>query len=136
METATVGAFFCIMDLITFTTLQGTNFHVVFAFPMGRIYTNTLLLILNKRQVLRTELERIQIQFPDILLDQAVHNNPFSNTVPEMTRTGRSEQTVSLNVNVYNVPLANSVPGMTLSRSDDTQSRLSKQDDIEDPQFG
>ena len=49
---------------------------------------------------------------------------------------GRSEQTVSLNVNVYNVPLTDSVPGMTLSRSDDTQSRLSKQDDVEGQQFG
>ncbi|KAF8152551.1 hypothetical protein B0H34DRAFT_120741 [Crassisporium funariophilum] len=39
VETAAFGAFFCIMDLVTFTTLPGTNFHVIFAFPMGRIYT-------------------------------------------------------------------------------------------------
>ena len=132
------------MDLITFvsncsqclfhfiwlveqTTLQGTNFHVVFAFVGISFFhlvvfahkwsfsslweeyirrlcsfefmresnigfsSNTLLLvrnistvnikslvlnwnqILNKRQVLRTELERIQ--FPDIILDQSVRGH-------------------------------------------------------------
>ncbi|TFK35171.1 hypothetical protein BDQ12DRAFT_612199 [Crucibulum laeve] len=39
IETAAFGAFFCIMDLITFTSLLQTNLHVIFAFPMGRIYT-------------------------------------------------------------------------------------------------
>ncbi|KAF8970866.1 hypothetical protein BDZ97DRAFT_1651989 [Flammula alnicola] len=39
IETAAFGSFFCIMDLITFTILQRTNMHVIFAFPMGRIYT-------------------------------------------------------------------------------------------------
>ncbi|KAH9475548.1 hypothetical protein JR316_0012663 [Psilocybe cubensis] len=33
IETAAFGASFCILDLITFTLLQDTNFHVVFAFP-------------------------------------------------------------------------------------------------------
>ncbi|KAF8808871.1 hypothetical protein BYT27DRAFT_7095594 [Phlegmacium glaucopus] len=70
VETAAIGAFFCIMDLITFTALQRTNFHVIFAFPMGRIYTNTLLMNLNKRKALRTQLERTQI--PDIVFDQTV----------------------------------------------------------------
>ncbi|PPQ96742.1 hypothetical protein CVT26_010226 [Gymnopilus dilepis] len=40
VETAAIGALFCIMDLITFTGLLRTNFHVIFAFPMGRIYTS------------------------------------------------------------------------------------------------
>ncbi|KAF9035210.1 hypothetical protein BJ165DRAFT_1510820 [Panaeolus papilionaceus] len=70
IETAAFGAFFCIMDLITFTTLQDTNFHVIFAFPMGRIYTNTLLMTLNSRKSLREELERPAL--PDLLLGQSV----------------------------------------------------------------
>jgi len=86
---------------------------------MGRIYTNTLLLILNKRRALRTELERIQ--FPDIILDQS-HHPPISTNTPQMMRI--SEQTISLNANVYNV---DSVP----SRSGDAQSQSSKQDDVE-----
>ncbi|KAF8970888.1 hypothetical protein BDZ97DRAFT_1936903 [Flammula alnicola] len=69
IETAAFGAFFCIMDLITFTTLQRTNFHVIFAFPLGRIYTNTLLMNLNSRSSLRAELERPII--PEFMLDQS-----------------------------------------------------------------
>ncbi|KDQ52344.1 hypothetical protein JAAARDRAFT_40237 [Jaapia argillacea MUCL 33604] len=56
VETAAFGSFFCIMDLITFTTLQNTNFHLIFALPMGRIYTNTLLTTLNARQSLQNTL--------------------------------------------------------------------------------
>ncbi|KAF8901315.1 hypothetical protein CPB84DRAFT_1777556 [Gymnopilus junonius] len=68
VETAAFGAFFCIMDLITFTVLLRTNFHVIFAFPMGRIYTNALLMNLNSRPSLRAEFEGPFI--PDIALDQ------------------------------------------------------------------
>ncbi|KDR71861.1 hypothetical protein GALMADRAFT_782971 [Galerina marginata CBS 339.88] len=74
IETAAFGAFFCIMDLVTFTSLLDTNFHVIFAFPMGRIYTNTLLMTLNSRTSLRAELERPII--PDIVLDQSHHFTP------------------------------------------------------------
>ncbi|THH17028.1 hypothetical protein EW146_g3708 [Bondarzewia mesenterica] len=51
-----------IMDLITFTTLQRTNFHLLFALllePMGRIYTNTLMSTLNERALLRDQLSAI-----------------------------------------------------------------------------
>ncbi|KAA1467058.1 hypothetical protein DENSPDRAFT_812490 [Dentipellis sp. KUC8613] len=57
VETAAFGSFFCIMDLVTFTTLQTTNFHLIFALPMGRIYTNTLMTTLNNRVSLRSELD-------------------------------------------------------------------------------
>jgi len=56
VETAAFGSFFCVMDLITFTTLQSTNFHLIFALPMGRIYTTTLMTTLNSRSTLRHEL--------------------------------------------------------------------------------
>lgn len=57
IEVAVFGAFFCLMDLIVFIAMPHSNFHVIFAFPLGRIYTNTLLLTLNLRQSLREELE-------------------------------------------------------------------------------
>ncbi|EIM84585.1 uncharacterized protein STEHIDRAFT_100595 [Stereum hirsutum FP-91666 SS1] len=56
VETAAFGSFFCIMDLICFSALQSTNFHLIFALPMGRIYTNTLLSTLNSRVKLREEM--------------------------------------------------------------------------------
>ncbi|KJA20634.1 hypothetical protein HYPSUDRAFT_42945 [Hypholoma sublateritium FD-334 SS-4] len=77
VETAAVGAFFCIMDLVAFTSLKNTNLHVVFAFPMGRIYTNTLLITLNSRSSLRAEFERPLIS--DIRLDQSVRTLMLDN---------------------------------------------------------
>ncbi|KAF9446421.1 hypothetical protein P691DRAFT_794469 [Macrolepiota fuliginosa MF-IS2] len=70
IETAAFGAFFCIMDLVTFTAFPSNNFHVIFAFPMGRIYTWVSLLTLNTRQSLREDLEQQQI--PEILVQPTV----------------------------------------------------------------
>ncbi|KAL0959229.1 hypothetical protein HGRIS_014505 [Hohenbuehelia grisea] len=56
IETAAFGTFFCIMNLVAFTASSSTNFHTIFAFPLGRIYTITLLLTLNSRRDLRSEL--------------------------------------------------------------------------------
>ncbi|KAF9552857.1 hypothetical protein CPC08DRAFT_714242 [Agrocybe pediades] len=98
IETAALGAFFCMMDLVTFTTLQNTNFHVIFAFPMGRIYTNTLLMTLNSRQVLRAELERPII--PDIVLD-SVHNPAhFQPPASALVVTDRNNS-ISVAMNIY-----------------------------------
>ncbi|TFY82838.1 hypothetical protein EWM64_g1174 [Hericium alpestre] len=61
VETAAFGSFFCVMDLVTFavqTTLQSTNFHLIFALPMGRLYTNTLMTTLNNRVSLRSQLDQ------------------------------------------------------------------------------
>ncbi|KII90194.1 hypothetical protein PLICRDRAFT_53303 [Plicaturopsis crispa FD-325 SS-3] len=62
VETAAFAFFFCVMDFICFTILelQDTNFHLIFALPMGRIYTNTLLTTLNSRAHLRHELHGIR----------------------------------------------------------------------------
>ncbi|KII90712.1 hypothetical protein PLICRDRAFT_52414 [Plicaturopsis crispa FD-325 SS-3] len=62
VETAAFAFFFCVMDFICFTIpqLQDTNFHLIFAFPMGRIYTNTLLTTLNSRSTLRSELSGVR----------------------------------------------------------------------------
>jgi len=56
IETAAVGAIFCVLDVIVFTTKGDTNLHFFFALPQGRIYTNTLMLTLNSRSGLREHL--------------------------------------------------------------------------------
>ncbi|KII90192.1 hypothetical protein PLICRDRAFT_582952 [Plicaturopsis crispa FD-325 SS-3] len=62
VETAAFAFFFCVMDFICFTIpqLQDTNFHLIFALPMGRIYTNTLLTTLNSRSNMRSELNGVR----------------------------------------------------------------------------
>jgi len=56
IETASIGAIFCIIDVIVFTTRIDTNLHFFFALPQGRIYTNTLMMTLNSRASLREEM--------------------------------------------------------------------------------
>jgi len=56
IETASIGAIFCIIDVIVFTTRIETNLHFFFALPQGRIYTNTLMMTLNSRANLREEM--------------------------------------------------------------------------------
>jgi hypothetical protein len=56
IETCSVGAIICIVDIIVFTTKPHTNLHFLFALPQGRIYTNTLMVTLNARASLREEM--------------------------------------------------------------------------------
>jgi len=56
IETCSVGAIVCIVDIIIFTTKPQTNLHFLFALPQGRIYTNTLMVTLNARAGLREEM--------------------------------------------------------------------------------
>lgn len=56
IETCSVGAIVCIVDIIVFTTKPQTNLHFLFALPQGRIYTNTLMVTLNSRAGLREEM--------------------------------------------------------------------------------
>jgi hypothetical protein len=56
IETASLNTLISILDLVTFTVLQNTNFHFVFALVAGRLYTNTLLATLNSRERLRDEM--------------------------------------------------------------------------------
>ncbi|KAJ7849597.1 hypothetical protein B0H13DRAFT_2285024 [Mycena leptocephala] len=57
IETASFSTLNSIMDLITFTVLQNTNFHFIFALLSGRMYTNTLLATLNSRDKLRENMD-------------------------------------------------------------------------------
>ncbi|KAF7302846.1 hypothetical protein MKEN_01246700 [Mycena kentingensis (nom. inval.)] len=56
IETASLNTIISVLDLITFTLLQNTNFHFVFALVAGRLYTNTLLATLNSREKIRAEM--------------------------------------------------------------------------------
>jgi len=61
IETSSVGAIFCIIDVIVFTTRIDTNLHFFFALPQGRIYTNTLMMTLNSRANLREEMNSTNV---------------------------------------------------------------------------
>jgi len=56
VETCAIGAIFCIIDVIVFTTRIDTNLHYFFVLPQGRIYTNTLMMTLNSRATLREDM--------------------------------------------------------------------------------
>ncbi|KAJ6456421.1 hypothetical protein C8R45DRAFT_1110936 [Mycena sanguinolenta] len=53
LESAAFATFFSIMVLVMFTVFPTTGFQIMFAQPMGRIYTSTLLSTLNGRESLR-----------------------------------------------------------------------------------
>jgi len=61
IETSSIGAIFCIIDVIVFTTRIDTNLHFFFALPQGRIYTNTLMMTLNSRATLREEMNSTNV---------------------------------------------------------------------------
>ncbi|EJC99555.1 uncharacterized protein FOMMEDRAFT_160627 [Fomitiporia mediterranea MF3/22] len=47
----------CILDLCFLTTTPNNNLHYMFALPVGRLYTNTLMSTLNERKLLRSQME-------------------------------------------------------------------------------
>ncbi|KAJ6595573.1 hypothetical protein DFH09DRAFT_1410161 [Mycena vulgaris] len=53
VETGTFASAFALTDLFSFVFFRKTNLYAMFAFPIGRIYTNTLLHTLNARASLR-----------------------------------------------------------------------------------
>ncbi|KAJ7231793.1 hypothetical protein C8J57DRAFT_1196492 [Mycena rebaudengoi] len=53
IETGTFASIFALADLFSFVFFRNTNLYAMFAFPIGRIYTNTLLHTLNGRAELR-----------------------------------------------------------------------------------
>ncbi|EKM53533.1 uncharacterized protein PHACADRAFT_211221 [Phanerochaete carnosa HHB-10118-sp] len=56
IQTGLFAGIFSIGDLITFTRWPNTNFYGMFAIPIGRVYTNTLLDTLVSRNELRAQL--------------------------------------------------------------------------------
>ncbi|KAF7368627.1 hypothetical protein MVEN_00186700 [Mycena venus] len=53
IETGTLASVFALADLFSFVFFRNTNLYAMFTFPIGRIYTNTLLHTLNARAELR-----------------------------------------------------------------------------------
>ncbi|PFH54583.1 hypothetical protein AMATHDRAFT_72380 [Amanita thiersii Skay4041] len=58
VQTGLFAAIFALADLSTFIRHEGTNFYAMFAYPIGRIYTNTLMDTLNARAELRTIMDK------------------------------------------------------------------------------
>jgi len=57
IQTGLFTGIFSMADLITFVVLPNTNVYVMFAIPLGRIYTNTLLDTLLARESLKAEMD-------------------------------------------------------------------------------
>ncbi|KAJ7186112.1 hypothetical protein C8R46DRAFT_1343181 [Mycena filopes] len=72
VETAAFSTLTSLMDLITFTVIQNTNFHFIFALLAGRMYTNTLLTTLNSRDQLHEDLARASLSHPSKLANRGV----------------------------------------------------------------
>ncbi|KIK64739.1 hypothetical protein GYMLUDRAFT_39698 [Collybiopsis luxurians FD-317 M1] len=56
VESASVANFFSLMILMTTAVWPESTLGMIFLIPMGRVYTNTFLAILNSRPILRREL--------------------------------------------------------------------------------
>ncbi|KAF7293888.1 hypothetical protein HMN09_01184900 [Mycena chlorophos] len=54
IETGVFASTFAMGDLFSFVFFQSSNLYLLFAFPIGRIYTNTLLHVLNSRAAIRS----------------------------------------------------------------------------------
>ncbi|KAL0576890.1 hypothetical protein V5O48_005097 [Marasmius crinis-equi] len=56
VQTGLFVTIFALGDLISFVVYNQTNMYAFFAFPLGRIYTNTMLDTLNSRQSIKAQL--------------------------------------------------------------------------------
>ncbi|GBE81317.1 hypothetical protein BKA93DRAFT_822805 [Sparassis latifolia] len=57
VESTALNSIFCMADLIVFNLYTESNYNLLVAMPMGRVYTITLLGMLNSRLAMREELE-------------------------------------------------------------------------------
>ncbi|EMD32063.1 hypothetical protein CERSUDRAFT_126979 [Gelatoporia subvermispora B] len=73
VETSLLNSLICLTDLIIFTKFQNTNYNVLLALPMGRVYSSTLLAMLNSRMATREELG---VEFSSI---HTLHTARFDN---------------------------------------------------------
>ncbi|RPD72800.1 hypothetical protein L226DRAFT_147466 [Lentinus tigrinus ALCF2SS1-7] len=88
VETTALSALFCILYLSTFSALPKTTFSVIFAMPLGRIYTGTLLSTLNSRSTLREELFGVS----------SINNDPLGDAFHISERMRRMPTEVAINV--------------------------------------
>ncbi|TFY79137.1 hypothetical protein EWM64_g4878 [Hericium alpestre] len=86
VETAAFSSVFCIMDLVCFTVLQSTNFHLIFALPMGRLYSATLMTTLNNRVSLRHQFDQnsaSETSFNVAFTSSNAHRDQFASNNPQ-----------------------------------------------------
>ncbi|RPD78296.1 hypothetical protein L226DRAFT_531638 [Lentinus tigrinus ALCF2SS1-7] len=55
IESSALTAIFALADLIVYSSVPTTNYHIILGMPMGRVYTCTLLAMLNARLKLRED---------------------------------------------------------------------------------
>ncbi|KAJ7795512.1 hypothetical protein B0H14DRAFT_3158586 [Mycena olivaceomarginata] len=75
------------VDLITFTVLPNTNFHVIFSLLSGRMYTNTLLARLNFRTTLCEDMGGVH-SIPTAIRRPQVHVSVEQNQEVDITLEG------------------------------------------------
>ncbi|KAI0779782.1 hypothetical protein C8Q74DRAFT_715248 [Fomes fomentarius] len=55
IESSVLTSVFALADIVVYSTVPNTNYHIIIGFPMGRVYTCTLLAMLNARLKLRED---------------------------------------------------------------------------------
>ncbi|KAF8994563.1 hypothetical protein BDQ17DRAFT_1331047 [Cyathus striatus] len=84
IQTGLFASFFALGDLFSFRFLAETNFYAMFSYPIGRIYTNTLMDTLNARAEMRTMLNTtVNVNTEDI----SAYHMPTFNSQHGLTDT-------------------------------------------------
>ncbi|KAJ7221418.1 hypothetical protein GGX14DRAFT_669639 [Mycena pura] len=75
VETGLLCALFAIVDLYLFATYKGTNYHLALCIELSKVYSNSVLAILNSRvQLGRIAPKEINIQFSDLVFKSGTRN--------------------------------------------------------------
>ncbi|KAI0745427.1 hypothetical protein C8Q76DRAFT_703618 [Earliella scabrosa] len=115
IESSVLTSIFALGDLIVYSTVPDTNYHIIIGFPMGRIYTCTLLAMLNARLKLREdEADGVvskesgsQVQSYDRRVDFANAFNKLKRTPPQVRVSVAVQEQVDVVLD----------PGRTMSRT-------------------
>lgn len=70
VETGVLGAIFAIVDLYLFATYKGTNYHLALCIELSKVYSNSILLILNWRARIRHHSPSPEILLTDIVFER------------------------------------------------------------------
>ncbi|KAF8078980.1 hypothetical protein FPV67DRAFT_89118 [Lyophyllum atratum] len=84
IQTGTFSSLFAVGDLVSFTLYGDTNFYAMFAYPIGRIYTNTLLDTLNARLELKKNMSNT------VDVDSDITGNAFRMQTQSQTAAGQT----------------------------------------------
>ncbi|KAJ7118657.1 hypothetical protein C8R43DRAFT_1077207 [Mycena crocata] len=84
VETGVVCALFALVDLYLFATYKGTNFHLALCIELGKIYSNSILLVLNSRARIRHTPEINPLRSSDIVFESGAFQSglPDSSSEP------------------------------------------------------